>query len=255
MTRVISYNVNGVRAALNKDLDQWMKACKPDVLCLQEIKANQDQIDEKRFEDLGYSCFWYSAQKKGYSGTAILTKEKPNHVEYGMGNPLYDDEGRIIRADYNDFSLMSVYMPSGSSGDLRQEFKIQFLKDFYDYISELKKEFPKLLIVGDYNICHHAIDIHNPLRNKKTSGFLPEERQWLSDFIDLGFIDTFRFFNEEPHQYSWWSYRAGARAKNLGWRIDYQMATQELESHLKRADILSKAVHSDHCPILLDLEF
>lgn len=142
-----------------------------------------------------------------------------------------------------------------SSGELRQEFKIQFLKDFYDYILELKKEFPKLLIVGDYNICHHAIDIHNPLRNKKTSGFLPQERQWLTDFLNLGFIDTFRFFKEEPHQYSWWSYRAGARAKNLGWRIDYQMATKELESHLKRADILSKAVHSDHCPILLDLEF
>jgi exodeoxyribonuclease-3 len=255
MTRVISYNINGIRAALNKGLDQWMKVSRPDILCLQEIKANEDQIDVQRFSDLGFDCFWYSAQKKGYSGTAILTKDKPNHVEYGMGNSLYDDEGRVIRADYDNFSVISVYMPSGSSGDLRQEFKIQFLKDFYKYISELKLKYPKLLIVGDYNICHKAIDIHNPLRNKKTSGFLPEERKWLTQFIDLGFIDTFRKFNQDPHHYTWWSYRSGARAKNLGWRIDYQMASLELEPHVKRADILSKAVHSDHCPILLDLDF
>lgn len=255
MKRVISYNVNGIRAALKKDLDKWIDFSKPDILCLQEIKANEDQIDVEIFKNLGYTCFWFSAQKKGYSGTAILTKEKPKHVEYGMGNSLYDDEGRIIRADFDDFSVMSVYMPSGSSGDLRQEFKIQFLKDFYNYILELKNEFPKLLIVGDYNICHQAIDIHNPQRNKNTSGFLPEERQWLTDFIDLGFIDSFRNFNQDPHQYSWWSYRAGARAKNLGWRIDYQLASEALKPHLKRADILSKAVHSDHCPILLDLEF
>lgn len=255
MTRVISYNINGIRAALNKDLDQWMKVSRPDILCLQEIKANEDQIDVQRFSDLGFDCLWYSAQKKGYSGTAILTKDIPNHVEYGMGNSLYDDEGRVIRADYDNFSVISVYMPSGSSGDLRQDFKIQFLKDFYKYISELKLKYPKLLIVGDYNICHKAIDIHNPLRNKKTSGFLPEEREWLTQFIDLGFIDTFRKFNQDPHHYTWWSYRAGARAKNLGWRIDYQMASLELEPHLKRADILSKAVHSDHCPILLDLDF
>ena len=243
MIRVISYNVNGIRAALNKDLDQWMMVSKPDILCLQEIKANEDQIDVNRFNQLGYDCFWNSAQKKGYSG------------EFGMGNSLYDYEGRVIRADYDNFSVISVYMPSGSSGDLRQEFKIQFLKDFYQYILELKTLFPKLLIVGDYNICHKEIDIHNPLRNKNTSGFLPEERQWLSEFIDLGFIDTFRKFNLDPHQYTWWSYRAGARAKNLGWRIDYQMASSELEPNLVRADILSKAVHSDHCPILLDLEF
>jgi exodeoxyribonuclease-3 len=255
MTRVISYNVNGIRAALKKDLVKWINVSKPDILCLQEIKANEDQIDVEIFNELGYSCFWYSAQKKGYSGTAILTKEKPKHIEYGMGNSLYDDEGRVIRADFDEFSVISVYMPSGSSGDLRQEFKMQFLKDFYDYIIELKKEFPKLLIVGDYNICHQAIDIHNPQRNQKTSGFLPEERQWLTEFMDLGFIDSFRNFNQEPHQYSWWSYRAGARAKNLGWRIDYQMASEALKPYLKRADILSKAVHSDHCPILLDLEF
>jgi len=255
MVRVISYNVNGIRAALKKDFDKWLDVSKPDVLCLQEIKANEDQINIDVFSQRGYSCFWYSAQKKGYSGTAILSKQIPKNIEYGMGIESYDNEGRVMRADFDDFSVISVYMPSGSSGDLRQEFKIQFLLDFQNYIDDLKKRLPKLLIVGDFNICHKPIDIHNPQRNQKTSGFLPEEREWLTVFLESGFIDTFRFFNSEPHNYSWWSYRANARAKNLGWRIDYQMASANLEKNLKRSSILSKAVHSDHCPILLDLEF
>lgn len=255
MVRVISYNVNGIRAALKKDFDKWLDVSKPDVLCLQEIKANEDQINIDVFSQRGYSCFWYSAQKKGYSGTAILSKQIPKNIEYGMGIESYDNEGRVMRADFDDFSVISVYMPSGSSGDLRQEFKIQFLLDFQNYIDGLKKRLPKLLIVGDFNICHKPIDIHNPQRNQKTSGFLPEEREWLTVFLESGFIDTFRFFNSEPHNYSWWSYRANARAKNLGWRIDYQMASANLEKNLKRSSILSKAVHSDHCPILLDLEF
>lgn len=255
MVRVISYNINGIRAALKKQLDLWIDVAKPDVLCLQEIKAIEGQFDNSVFSDRGYHTYWYSAQKKGYSGTAILTKQKPNHVEYGMGNSLYDNEGRVLRADFDQFSVISVYMPSGSSGELRQEFKIQFLKDFKEYIDKLKKQFPKLVIAGDFNICHQPIDIHNPQRNQKTSGFLHEEREWITNFLDSGFIDTFRFFNDEPHHYSWWSYRANARAKNLGWRIDYQMATKNLESNLKRGSILSKAVHSDHCPILLDLSF
>jgi exodeoxyribonuclease III len=254
MTRIISYNVNGIRAALNKGLDQWIKSSAPDILCLQEIKANEDQIDVSVFTDMGYHCFWFSAQKKGYSGTAILTKKKPLNVSYGMENELYDFEGRVIRADFENYSVISVYMPSGSSGDLRQEFKIQFLEDFQNYINTLKLEIPNLIIVGDYNICHQAIDIHNPLRNKKTSGFLPEERQWLSDFIASGFVDSFRYFNSDPHHYSWWSYRANARAKNLGWRIDYLMVSKSLEEKLSRGTILSEAKHSDHCPILLEIE-
>ena len=254
MTRIISYNVNGIRAALNKGLDQWMQNSTPDILCLQEIKANQDQFDVSVFTDMGYHCFWYSAQKKGYSGTAILSKTKPLHVTYGMEHELYDFEGRVIRADYKNFSVISVYMPSGSSGDARQDFKIKFLEDFQNYINLLKQKTPNLIIVGDYNICHQAIDIHNPLRNKKTSGFLPEERQWLTDFMDSGFVDSFRHFNLEPHNYSWWSYRANARAKNLGWRIDYLMVSKTLENKLSRGAILSEAKHSDHCPILLEIE-
>lgn len=255
MPKIISYNVNGIRAAIRKGLDQWLQVVDADIVCLQEIKATKKQIDVSVFHDLGYECFWYSAQKPGYSGTAILSRKKPNHIEYGIGLEVYDYEGRIIRADYGEISVISVYMPSGSSGDERQSFKIQFLSDFKNYIEDLRKDRPKLIISGDYNICHQEIDIHNPQRNKNTSGFLPEERAWVSGFISSGFIDTFRYFNSEPHNYTWWSYRANARAKNLGWRIDYHMVTENLENQLKRASILPEAKHSDHCPILLEVDF
>lgn len=255
MKRIISYNVNGIRAAMKKGFVDWLQAANPDILCLQETKAHEDQVETEEFEKLGYHLYWYSAQKKGYSGVAIFTKEKPLHVAYGMQHDLYDFEGRVLRVDYKDYSVMSVYMPSGSSGDIRQEFKMQWLEDFQNYIDQLKKEIPNLIIVGDYNICHKPIDIHNPVRNANTSGFLPEEREWISQFIDSGFIDTFRVFNQEPHQYSWWSYRAGARGKNLGWRIDYQMVSDNLKDKLSRAAILSEAKHSDHCPILLEIDY
>lgn len=253
MKRIISYNVNGIRAALKKDFMHWLGAANPDILCLQEIKATPEQLEADFLEGLDYHHYWYPAQKKGYSGTAIWTKEKPNHVEYGCGIEKYDAEGRVIRADFDNFSVMSVYMPSGSN-ELRQSFKMEWLADFYEYINTLKKEIPNLIISGDYNICHLDIDIHNPSKQQKTSGFLPEEREWVSQFIDSGFIDTFRFFNMEPHNYSWWSYRAGARGKNLGWRIDYQMASTPLRDRLRRAAILPEAKHSDHCPILLEIE-
>ena len=250
--KIATYNINGIRAALRKGLDEWLKSIDPDIICLQEIKAREEQFDSSIFTNLGYHCYWYSAQKPGYSGTAILCKEKPIKVTYGMNYESYDKEGRVMRVDFETYSVISVYMPSGSSGDSRQAFKMTFLEDFHNYISELIQRVPNLIIAGDYNICHKAIDIHNPQRNQNTSGFLPEEREWLSSFIDLGFIDTFRYFNREPHQYSWWSYRANARAKNLGWRIDYLLATQSMESRLNRATILSQATHSDHCPVLVE---
>lgn len=251
--KIVTYNINGIRAALRKGLDEWLKSTDPDVICLQEIKAREDQFDSSIFTNLGYHCYWYSAQKPGYSGTAILCKEKPINVTYGMNHENYDNEGRVMRVDFETYSVISVYMPSGSSGDFRQAFKMTFLEDFHHYISELIHQVPNLIIAGDYNICHKAIDIHNPQRNQKTSGFLPEEREWLSSFIDLGFIDTFRHFNQEPHQYSWWSYRSNARAKNLGWRIDYLLVTQSMESRLNKSAILSQAKHSDHCPVLVEL--
>ena len=214
-----------------------------------------EQFDESVFTDLGYHCFWNPAEKKGYSGVAILTKTKPKHVEYGCGISEIDFEGRILRADFDGFSVMSAYFPSGSSGDIRQEFKMKFLTQFQNYVNVLKKDFPNLVISGDYNICHKAIDIHNPQRNKNTSGFLPEEREWMSEFIASGFTDSFRHLNPEPHNYSWWSYRGNARAKNLGWRIDYNMISENLLSNLSRSAILSQAHHSDHCPVLVELEF
>ena len=254
--KIISYNVNGIRAAIKKDFFAWLHATDADVVCLQEIKATPDQIlDIVVLEQLGYKHYWYPAEKKGYSGTAILSKVEPEHVEYGCGIEEYDREGRVIRADFKDFSVISAYFPSGSSGDLRQEFKYKFLDDFADYIAKLKVDLPKLVISGDYNICHKAIDIHNPKSNANSSGFLPEERAWMDSFIHLGFVDTFRHFNPDPHHYTWWSYRAGARGKNLGWRIDYHMCTVELSENLKRAAILPEAKHSDHCPVLLELQF
>ena len=251
---IISYNVNGIRAALKKDFLKWLRQANPDILCLQELKALPSQIEPSLFEDLGYHLYWMPAEKKGYSGVAIFSKTEPVNVTYGCKNDLYDAEGRVIRADYKDFSVMSVYMPSGTSGDERQTFKYQWLDFFLEYAETLKKEKPNLVISGDYNIAHHPIDIHNPVSNKNSSGFLPEEREWLTRFIKSGFIDTFRFFHKEPHHYSWWSYRANARANNKGWRIDYHMTTTSMQSRLKNAGILPDAIHSDHCPILLEID-
>ena len=209
--------------------------------------------NENLFNEIGYDCYIHSANKKGYSGVAILSKIKPQNVEYGCGINEIDFEGRVIRADYKDFSVMSVYFPSGSSGDLRQEFKFKFLDLFTTYIYNLRNKIPNLIICGDFNICHKSIDVHNPVRNKNTSGFLPEERDWMDKFIESGFADVFRIENKEPHNYTWWSYRANARVKNLGWRIDYIMINKTIISKFKRSVILSKAKHSDHCPVLLEI--
>ncbi|HEX7412639.1 MAG TPA: exodeoxyribonuclease III [Bacteroidia bacterium] len=254
--KIITYNINGIRAALRKELITWLKATAPDILCLQEIKATQEQFDSKHFEEIGYTyTYWYSAQKKGYSGVAILSKVKPDKVVYGCGIKEYDDEARIIRADFGDVSIISAYHPSGTSGDVRQAFKMKWLDAFLNFITDLKKERPKLIVSGDINICHKAIDIHNPKANAKTSGFLPEEREWFDRFVASGFVDAFREFNHEPHQYTWWSHWGNARAKNLGWRIDYNMVTENLKNNLKRSVILPDALHSDHCPVLLEIDF
>jgi len=255
MTRIISYNVNGIRAAVKKGFLEWLEAADPDIICLQETKAQPDQIPVFEFEMMGYKSYIHSAKKKGYSGVAILTKKEPDHVEYGIGIPKYDDEGRFIRADYGDVSVVSVYHPSGSSGEERLAFKMKWLVDFEEYVTELRKSRPKLIISGDYNICHEAIDIHDPVRNKSVSGFLPEEREWLTGFLNTGFIDSFRHLNNEPHHYSWWSYRANARANNKGWRIDYNMVSKNMEDKMNRAVILPQAFHSDHCPVVLEIDF
>ncbi len=248
MLNIVSYNVNGIRAALRKDFSDWLKTFNPDIVCLQETKANQDQFNSSIFKELGYYNYWFSAKKKGYSGVGILSKIKPNKVEYGTGIDYMDFEGRNIRLDFDSFSVMSLYIPSGTNID-RLDFKFKYMDDFADYIHDIKNSIPNLIIGGDYNICHRKIDIHDPIRNAKFSGFLPEEREWLDKFINNGFIDTYRYLNSSPHKYSWWSYRANSRANNKGWRIDYLLATQTLKKSIKESYILSDVIHSDHCPI------
>lgn len=250
--KIISYNVNGIRAALKKGFDAWLKATNPDVVLLQETKATEDQVDVGVFEELGYHHYWFSAQKKGYSGVAILTKQKPNHIEYGTGIESMDFEGRNIRVDFDDVSVMSLYLPSGTN-TARLDHKLEYMDLFQSYINELTKEYPNLVIGGDYNICHEAIDIHDPIRNKNVSGFLPVEREWIGNFMESGFIDSFRHLNKEPDNYTWWSYRANARANNKGWRIDYNMVSTPLEDNISRAIILKDAMHSDHCPHMVEL--
>ena len=252
--KIISYNVNGIRAALRKGLAQWLSVTSPDILCLQEIKASEDQIDKEIFRQLGFKYqYWYPAQRKGYSGTAILSKIKPQNIEKGTGIDFIDYEGRNIRADFEGFSVMSLYLPSGTN-DERLQIKFKFMDKFYNYISDLKNQIPGLIISGDYNICHQPRDIHDPIRLQHVSGFLPEEREWLSAFMDLGFTDTFRMFDPRPHQYSWWSYRAGARQRNKGWRIDYHLTDKTLDHKIERSIILKDAMHSDHAPILLEIK-
>lgn len=252
--KILTYNVNGIRSAASKGLFEYLKAENPDIVCLQEIKATQDQADIASIEALGYHHFWFSAVKKGYSGVAIFSKQKPEHVHYGCDNETYDHEGRVIRADFKGFSVISVYFPSGTSGDIRQDVKYGFLDYFYDYSKSLEKEFGKLVICGDYNICHKPIDIHDPVSNKNSTGFLPEERAWMDKWFGNGFTDTFRLIHAEPHQYTWWSFRANARANNKGWRIDYISVTDNLAAAVTDAAIVPDAKHSDHCPSWVSLK-
>ncbi len=252
--RILSYNLNGVRSATTKGLPDYLAQCGADVVCFQEIKAQPDQIDSSLFWDAGYAhCFYHSAEKKGYSGVGILSKEKPDAVVVGMNNPTFDQEGRVLRADFGELSVLCVYVPSGTMGGPRQAFKMDFLVAFLDFLDNLVKERPNLLVCGDFNICHKPIDINHPERHTKDSGFLPEERAWFDSLVEHGFIDTFRVFNQEPDQYSWWNYRSFARERNLGWRIDYHLVTQALAPQLSGAAIHQEVVHSDHCPVSVEL--
>lgn len=252
--KIVSYNVNGIRAAMKKGFVEWLQTVDADVVCIQETKAMKEQVEVEALEAAGYHHhYWYSAQKKGYSGVAVLCKKQPDYIEYGTGIDYMDNEGRNLRVDFGDVSVMSMYLPSGTNMD-RLEFKLTYMADFQKYADKLRKERPNLIVCGDYNICHEAIDIHDPVRNKNVSGFLPVEREWIGNFMKSGFIDSFRHFNKEPHNYTWWSYRANSRANNKGWRLDYGMVNDSLRDRLKRSIILSEAKHSDHCPILLEVD-
>jgi exodeoxyribonuclease III len=255
---IISYNLNGIRAAIKKDWFGWIAANNFDVIGVQETKAESAQVDIQELERQGFiHNFWHSStSKKGYSGVAIFSKVKPDFVEAGIGNELFDKEGRVIRADFGDLTLVNCYFPSGTSGEERQGIKMQFLPAIYDWVQELRKTRPNIILQGDYNIAHADIDIHNPKGNQKTSGFLPEERAWMTRWYgEGGFVDSFRLKNPTLQKYSWWNVRSNSRASDKGWRIDYQAVTQPLTDRIIASDLLNDAVHSDHCPCSLVIEY
>ena len=251
---IISYNVNGIRAAIKKGLLTWLADENPDIVCFQETKAQPDQLDFAPIEELGYKHYWHSAQKKGYSGVAVFSKTAPDNVVVGCGIEKYDFEGRIIRVDFGDWSLLNCYFPSGTTGEERQGFKYGFLDAFFDWIGELKKERPRLIIVGDYNIAHTDIDIHSPKTNQQSSGFLPEERAWMSKWFEYGFTDSFRCIHPDKVEYSWWSQRFNSRANNKGWRIDYLSVSNNLKDKVLDVRHLGDVVHSDHCPVSMKID-
>lgn len=253
--RIISYNVNGIRSAIKRGFVDWLKTNPADIICVQETKATREDVDQEIFRALGFYDYWFSAQKKGYSGVAVFTKIKPDHIELGTQNKLSDEEGRVLQLDFGKIRLINAYFPSGTSGEVRQDVKYEWLDHLSSYLKKLRKQYPKMILCGDYNIAHHEIDIHDPKGNKKSSGFLPEEREWMDRFYKSHWIDTFRFFHDEPHRYSWWSQRfPSVRLNNKGWRIDYISVTDELKNCLADADIFPDIKHSDHCPVYLRLK-
>ena len=252
--RIFSWNVNGLRAVVKKGFFDWLESEGPDVVCLQEIKARTEDLDEKILNPKGYHAFWNPAERKGYSGVAIFTKKKPVAVHLGLGIERFDCEGRVLRIEFKDFDLFSVYFPNGTSGEERLQYKMEFYDAFLDHCEELRGQGRELVITGDVNTAHKPIDLKNPKANQKNSGFLPEERAWVDNFIEHGYVDSFRAFNEDPDQYTWWSYRFNVRAKNVGWRIDYFFVTEGLMKKVKDSFITPEVMGSDHCPIGLDIK-
>ena len=253
--RIITYNVNGIRAAIRRGFIDWIKTDPADVICLQEVKAQKQDIPVELIETAGYRSYWFCAQKKGYSGVAILSKLLPDNVEYGHANEQSDFEGRVLRADFNDVTLINAYFPSGTSGEHRQSYKYIWLDEFFDYLNKLRETRKKIIVCGDYNIAHMEIDIHNPVSNKKTTGFLPEERAWMDKFLQNDFVDGFRHLNKEPHQYTWWNVlRPSTRLENKGWRIDYINVSTNLKEMIMDVKIFPEVKHSDHCPVYLELK-
>ena len=238
---------------MRKGFWDWFQQTSPDILCLQEIKANEKDLDETLLSPEGYHAYWNPARRKGYSGVAVFSKKKPKAVHLGMGIEEFDAEGRIIRLEFPRFDLLNVYFPNGTSGPDRLKFKMDFYEAFLNHCESLRAEGKKLIVTGDVNTAHKPIDLKNPKSNQKNSGFLPEERAWVDRFIDHGYVDTFRHFHAEPDQYTWWSYRFSARERNIGWRIDYFFVTDDLLGKTKDAFILPEVMGSDHCPLGLEI--
>lgn len=252
---ILSWNVNGLRAVVKKGFLEWLAQSKPEILCLQEIKAQTDQLDDSILHPNGYHGFFHSAEKKGYSGVATYSKKQPANVQYGFGIAQFDSEGRVLMTDYGDFILYNIYFPNGKMRQERLDYKMEFYEEILKQFDSLKKQGKKLVICGDYNTAHKEIDLARPKENEKISGFLPIERAWMDKLVSHGYVDTFREFNKEPEQYTWWDMQTFARQRNVGWRIDYHFISENLLPHLKRAWIMPEVMGSDHCPIGIELTF
>lgn len=252
--KLLSFNVNGIRAIEKKGFFEWMHKESPDILCIQETKAHPEQLEDKILKQEGYKAYWSSAEKKGYSGVAIFTKLAPKSVVERLGIKEFDSEGRTLIADYGDFVLYNIYFPNGGQGNKRVPFKMRFYDAFLKHAEKLRKSGRKLIVTGDVNTAHTEIDLARPKENEKNTGFLPEEREWVTKFIKCGYIDTFRHFVKEGGHYTWWDYFTKARQRDVGWRIDYFFITENLLPRLKKAYILKNVMGSDHCPIGIELK-
>ncbi|HXK52314.1 MAG TPA: exodeoxyribonuclease III [Caldisericia bacterium] len=251
--RIFSWNVNGIRAVIKKGFFQWIDKENPDIVCLQETKIHSDQITPEIQHKQGYHSYFFSAQRKGYSGVAVYSKLPPQEVHYGFGLPIFDEEGRVLHLQFPDFHLVNVYFPNGKRDDTRLQYKYDFYSSLLDYLRPFLQKKEKMIVCGDYNTAHQEIDLARPKENKNISGFLPEERKWLDRYLAEGFIDTFRSLHPNKVQYSWWSHFARARERNIGWRIDYHFASLALQKKLKKAEIHDSVQGSDHCPIMLEI--
>jgi len=252
--RMISWNVNGIRAISKKGFLEWFAQEQPDILCLQETKAHPEQLGPELLHPEGYESYWSSAEKKGYSGVVVYTKDKPQNVQEGLGVKELDAEGRVLLVDYGKFALFNIYFPNGGSGNKRVPFKMAFYETFLQIIEKLRKKGKKVIVCGDVNTAHEEIDLARPKQNEKNTGFLPEERAWMTKFLDKGYVDTFRYFCQDPGHYSWWDYKTKARERDVGWRIDYFFVTPDLAPKLKKAFIMKDVVGSDHCPVAIDVD-
>ncbi len=251
--RILSWNVNGIRAVERKGFLQWLYTELPDVLCIQETKASPDQLNQDFQQLQGYYAYWNHPERKGYSGVATFTIGEPLAVRYDLGVEGFDAEGRIIITKYSEFTLLNVYFPNGKRDDTRLKYKLGFYDRTLEFIERIKAEDGRVIICGDFNTAHKEIDLADPKRNENTSGFLPVERAWLDGLVACGYVDTFRYFSEEPNQYTWWDLRTGARARNVGWRLDYIFVSEDLLSSLARAFIMTGVMGSDHCPVGIEL--
>lgn len=251
--KLVSWNVNGIRSVSKKGFFEWLNKEKPDVLGLQETKISKEHLTPDLLAPKGYRSYFSHAEKKGYSGVALYVREEPVSVTEGLGIAHFDSEGRVLQADYGDFVLMNIYYPNGKASPERLAYKMSFYNAFLEYANKLRKKKKKLIVCGDYNTAHKEIDLARPKANQKISGFLPEERAWMDKFVEAGYSDTFRLFNEKPENYTWWDVISGARARNVGWRIDYFFTSNDLEKSLAGATIESHVMGSDHCPVTLTI--